>query len=40
MRCERLLEKAHAYEVPEVMAMPVWKALRNYMHWLEGELAG
>jgi periplasmic divalent cation tolerance protein len=32
------LEKAHTYEVPEVMAVPVVEGAPNYMNWLENEL--
>src|SRR6266567_5941598 len=32
------LEKAHTYEVPEVVAMPVVDGAPNYLHWLDGEL--
>ena len=32
------LEKAHAYDVPEVLALPVVEGAPNYMNWLEGEL--
>jgi periplasmic divalent cation tolerance protein len=32
------LEQAHAYDVPEVLAMPVVEGSANYMNWLEGQL--
>lgn len=32
------LEKAHSYEVPEVLALPVVDGSANYLNWLEGEL--
>ncbi|HZT31205.1 MAG TPA: divalent-cation tolerance protein CutA [Bryobacteraceae bacterium] len=32
------LEKAHSYEVPEVLALPVVDGSPNYLSWLEGEL--
>jgi periplasmic divalent cation tolerance protein len=32
------LEKAHAYDVPEVLALPVVDGAPNYMNWLEGQL--
>jgi periplasmic divalent cation tolerance protein len=32
------LEKAHSYEVPEVVALPVMEGAPNYMNWLTGEL--
>jgi periplasmic divalent cation tolerance protein len=35
---ESALEQAHAYDVPEVLALPVVEGAPNYMHWLEGEL--
>jgi len=32
------LEKAHTYEVPEVVAVPVVDGAPNYLHWIDGEL--
>ena len=32
------LEKAHSYEVPEVVALQVVEGAPNYMNWLTGEL--
>jgi uncharacterized protein involved in tolerance to divalent cations len=32
------LEKAHAYDVPEVLALPVVEGSANYMNWLESQL--
>jgi periplasmic divalent cation tolerance protein len=32
------LEKAHSYEVPEVVAIPVVEGAPNYLNWLEVEL--
>ena len=32
------LERAHTYEVPEVMAVPVVEGAPNYLNWLEKEL--
>jgi uncharacterized protein involved in tolerance to divalent cations len=32
------LEQAHAYDVPEVLALPVVEGSPNYMNWLEGQL--
>ena len=32
------LEKAHTYEVPEVVAVPVVEGAPNYLNWLEAEL--
>jgi periplasmic divalent cation tolerance protein len=34
----RALEKAHAYEVPELLALPVVEGAANYLEWLEGQL--
>jgi len=34
------LEKAHSYEVPELLALPVTDGAQNYMNWLEGQLGG
>jgi periplasmic divalent cation tolerance protein len=33
------LEKAHSYEVPEVIALTVVDGAAGYLHWLDGELA-
>jgi periplasmic divalent cation tolerance protein len=32
------LEKAHTYEVPEVVAVPVVDGAPNYLNWMEAEL--
>ena|ERR1700722_5386216 len=32
------LEKAHTYEVPEVVALPVVEGSPNYLNWLDNEL--
>jgi len=32
------LEKAHTYEVPEVVAVPILAGSPNYMNWLDSEL--
>jgi len=32
------LEKAHTYEVPEVVALPVVAGAPNYLNWLDAEL--
>lgn len=32
------LEKAHTYEVPELLAVPVVEGAPNYVNWLEGQL--
>ena len=34
------LEKAHTYEVPELLALPVVDGAPAYLHWLEGQLGG
>ncbi len=39
-RLRVVLEKAHKYEVPEILAMPVVEGSANYMNWLENQLAG
>jgi periplasmic divalent cation tolerance protein len=33
------LEKAHAYDVPEVVAIPIVEGSANYLNWLDGQLA-
>ena len=35
-----VLEAAHSYELPEVIALPVIDGSPNYLAWLEGELQG
>jgi len=32
------LEKAHTYEIPEVVALPVVAGAPNYLNWMEKEL--
>src|SRR5262245_10014497 len=32
------LEKAHTYEAPEVVAVPIVEGAPNYLNWLETEL--
>ena len=32
------LEKAHTYEIPEVIAVSVVDGSPNYLHWIDGEL--
>jgi len=32
------LERAHSYEVPEVLALPVVDGAANYLNWLEAQL--
>ena len=32
------LEKAHSYEIPEVLALPVVDGAENYLNWIESGL--
>src|SRR5438105_6557690 len=32
------LEKAHSYEVPEIIALPIVDGAANYLNWLDAEL--
>ena len=32
------LEKAHSYEVPEIVALPVVDGSLNYLNWIDGSL--
>lgn len=32
------LEKAHSYEVPEVLALPVVEGAANYLNWLQANV--
>ena len=32
------MEKAHSYDVPEMLALPVVEGAPNYLNWLEGQL--
>ena len=34
-----VLEAAHSYELPEVLALPIVDGSPNYLAWLDGELA-
>lgn len=34
---ERTIREAHAYEVPEIVALPVTSGLPAYLRWLEAE---
>jgi periplasmic divalent cation tolerance protein len=34
------LEKAHSYDVPEIIALPVVEGAANYLNWLQANLAG
>jgi len=33
------IEKAHSYEVPEVVALPVVEGAANYLSWIDGCLS-
>jgi len=33
-----VLEKAHSYEVPELIALPVVEGAANYLNWLQSNL--
>lgn len=37
-RLRSILENAHSYELPEVLAIPVIAGSPNYLAWLEGEV--
>jgi periplasmic divalent cation tolerance protein len=39
-RLEAELRKAHSYEVPEVLAVPVVDGSEDYLGWMDRELAG
>ncbi len=32
------LEKAHSYDVPEMLALPVVEGAPNYLNWMEAQL--
>jgi periplasmic divalent cation tolerance protein len=34
------LEKAHSYEVPEILAIPIVAGGENYLNWLSANLRG
>jgi periplasmic divalent cation tolerance protein len=34
------MEKLHAYEVPELLALPVVDGAENYLRWLQSNLRG
>jgi periplasmic divalent cation tolerance protein len=34
------IEKAHSYEVPELLALPVVDGAPNYLHWIEESVRG
>jgi periplasmic divalent cation tolerance protein len=33
------LERAHSYQIPEVLAVPVVEGAPNYLNWLEDQLS-
>jgi periplasmic divalent cation tolerance protein len=35
-----VLESAHSYELPEVLALPIVEGSPNYLAWLDRELGG
>ena len=37
-RVRAVLEAAHSYELPEVLAVPVVDGSANYLAWMDGEL--
>jgi periplasmic divalent cation tolerance protein len=37
-RLRAVLEAAHSYELPEVLALPVIAGSPNYLGWIENEL--
>ena len=37
-RLRTILEAAHSYELPEVLAIPVVAGSPNYLAWIEGEV--
>jgi periplasmic divalent cation tolerance protein len=37
---EEAIRAVHPYDVPEILAVPVYRGSRAYLEWLEGELAG
>jgi periplasmic divalent cation tolerance protein len=39
-RVRTVLEGAHSYELPEVLALAVIEGSPNYLAWLDGELRG
>jgi len=38
-RLKATLEKAHSYDVPEVLALPVEEGAAGYLNWLEDQLS-
>jgi periplasmic divalent cation tolerance protein len=39
-RLRVVLEAAHSYELPEILALPVVEGSPTYLNWLESELSG
>jgi periplasmic divalent cation tolerance protein len=39
-RLRNILEAAHSYELPEVLAIPVIAGSPNYLSWIENEVTG
>lgn len=37
-RLEETIRKAHPYDVPEILAIPVTAGSERYLDWLDGEL--
>jgi periplasmic divalent cation tolerance protein len=31
------VQELHPYEVPEIIALPIWKGVKNYLDWIEEE---
>ena len=36
---ERVFKEIHSYQVPEILAVPVMNALREYVEWLREEVS-
>jgi periplasmic divalent cation tolerance protein len=36
---EAAIRRLHSYQVPEILALPVVAGNKDYLNWLEGELA-
>ena len=37
---EQAIRKAHKYEIPEILAVPVVAGAKSYLEWLDGEVEG
>ncbi len=35
---EKLIKENHTYEVPQILAFPVVRGLKDYLEWLKGEV--